>query len=95
MPDDDNPYGQNSFAALTAASGVMVPEILKALALFPADSGDHGGDYIYMRNRGERLARRGGGWNIGANAGVFCLHGYGSRSGVDISIGFRSAFIPV
>ena len=94
MPDDDNPYGQNSFAALTAASGVMVPEILKALALFPADSGDHGGDYIYMRNRGERLARRGGSWRDVAHAGVFYLPGNSSRSYVDPYIGFRSAYIP-
>ena len=84
----------NSFAALTAASGVMVPEILKALALFPADSGDHGGDYIYMRNRGERLARRGGCWTHGANAGVFYLDGSYSRSNVGDNIGFRSAYIP-
>lgn len=93
-PDDDAPYGSNSFAALTAASGVTVPEILKALALFPADSGDHGGDYIYMRNRGERLGFRGGGWSYGASAGVFCLSGLFSRSFVASGIGFRSAYIP-
>jgi hypothetical protein len=91
---DDTPYGANSFAALTTASGVTVPEILKALALFPADTGDHGGDYIYMRNNGERLAYRGGNWYNGSAAGVFSLHGGNPRSGVHTSIGFRSAFIP-
>lgn len=91
---DDTPYGGISFSALTAASGVNVPEILKALALFPADTGDHGGDYIYMRNRGERLAYRGGRWFIGSAAGVFSLDGSFPRSIVSTGIGFRSAFIP-
>ncbi|WP_339060102.1 SUMF1/EgtB/PvdO family nonheme iron enzyme [Tepidibacillus marianensis] len=91
---DDTPYGANSFAALTAATGVTAPEILKALALFPADTGDHGGDYIYMRNNGERLAFRGGYWYNGAGAGVFDLNGYYPRSYVGASIGFRSAYIP-
>ena len=73
-----------------------VPEILKALALFPADNGDHGGDYFYMNNGAglERLAFRGGSWGSGANAGVFALYGGGSRSGAYTRIGFRSAFIP-
>lgn len=92
-PDDDLPYGSNSFAALTAASGVTVPEILKSLALFPADSGDHGGDYIYMRNRGERLAFRGG-WYGTSGAGVFFMGGGHPRSHVSAIIGFRSAYIP-
>ena len=91
---DDTPYGANSFAALTTASGVTVPEILKALALFPADTGDHGGDYIYMRNNGERLAIRGGSWIDGSRAGVFALNGSNPRSDVSANIGFRSAFIP-
>jgi hypothetical protein len=93
-PDDDLSYGSNSFAALTAASGVTVPEILKSLALFPADSGDHGGDYIFMRNRGERLGYRGGDWSNGARAGVFYLNGSYSRSNVGVYLGFRSAYIP-
>lgn len=88
------PYGSVAFQSLTAADGVNVPEILKALALFPADSGDHGSDRIYMRNIGERLAYRGGGWNGTSDAGVFYVGGYYPRSGVSASIGFRSAFIP-
>lgn len=91
---DDTPYGANSFSALTAAAGVTAPELLKALALFPADTGDHGGDYIYMRNNGERLAYRGGAWHDGAYAGVFSAYGNYPRSSVNPYIGFRSAFIP-
>ncbi len=88
----EGPNGSNSFAALTAASGVTVPEMLKALALYPADSGDHGSDTVYMRNLGERLACRGGLWALGTSAGVFCLNGY-TRSGVTAGLGFRSAFV--
>jgi len=79
-----------------AAEVSTVPEILKALALYPADNGDHGGDYFYMNNGAglERLAFRGGNWNAGANAGVFCLSGANSRSAAFAIFGFRSAFIP-
>ena len=87
-------YGSVTFQSLTAADGVDVPEILKALALFPADSGDHGSDRITMRNIGERLAYRGGGWLSGSLAGVFCVSGHLSRSGAATDLGFRSAFIP-
>jgi hypothetical protein len=91
---DDTPYGYNSFAALTAKAGVTVPEILKALALFPADTNDHGGDYMWMRNNGERLAYRGGAWYAGAGAGVFACYGGNPRSSVSAPVGFRSAYIP-
>lgn len=88
------PNGDNDFAALAVAAGVTVPEIMKALALYPADTGDHGSDRFYMRNIGERLAFRGGFWRSGSSAGVFYLHGYDPRSGVGAAFGFRSAFIP-
>ena len=87
------PYGSVAFQSLTAADGVNVPEILKALALFPADSGDHGSDRIYMRNIGERLAARGGNWYLTSSAGVFYVHGPYPRSNVSTSLGFRSAFV--
>jgi hypothetical protein len=93
---DETPYGTQTFESLTAKAGVTVPEILKALALFPADAGDHGGDYFYMRNLAgdERLAYRGGYCYNGANAGVFSAYGYNPRSIVHTYIGFRSAYIP-
>lgn len=91
---NDAPYGSQAFHSLTAANGVNVPEILKALALFPADSGDHGGDYFYMRNRGERLAFRGGSWGGTSNAGVFDVSGSSFRSNAGTILGFRSAYIP-
>lgn len=89
------PYGSQTLQSLTAISGVTAPEILKALAIFPADAEDYGGDYIYMRNVGERLASRGGSWYYGGNAGVFALDGDDPRSNVSTSIGFRSAFVKI
>jgi len=79
-----------------AAEVSTVPEILKALALYPADNGDHGGDYFYMNNGAglEGLAFRGGYWGDGASAGVFYLGGNRSRSHSNTALGFRSAFIP-
>ena len=91
---NDLPYGARQFNTLTAANGVTVPEILKALALFPADNGGHGGDYFYMRNRGERLAYHGGAWSGASDAGVFCADGVRPRSFTSASVGFRSAYIP-
>ena len=84
----------NTFETTTAEGTVTPPEILKALALHPVDS-SHGGDYLYMNNGAglERLPRRGGFWNNGANAGVFNLHLSYPRSIVDTLLGFRSAFV--
>lgn len=82
-----------TFEAMTAASGVTAPQILKELALFPADTSGYEGDYFYLNNgAAERFPFRGGGWNSGASAGVFYTNlGY-PRSYVTGDLGFRSAF---
>lgn len=91
----DAPYGQMSFANLTAADGVVVPDRLKALALMPDGTGvSYGGDYAYMKNIGERLVFRGGYWLNGSGAGVFGASGNYPRSNCNAHIGFRPAFIP-
>lgn len=80
------------FESLTAASSVNVPQLLKELAIYPADASGYKSDYFYIDNTGERLPLRGGRWNYGVDAGVFyCLLNY-SRGNADSSIGFRSAF---
>ena len=90
-----DPYGAVSFGSLTAATGIIVPDRLKALALMPAGaSSSYGGDYVYMRNLGERLVSRGGNWFNGRSAGVFCAYGNAPRSHYLAGIGFRPAFIP-
>lgn len=91
----DSPYGAISFASLTAAEGVLVPDRLKALALMPDGTGvSYGGDYAYMRNIGERLVSRGGLWSYGGPAGVFDADGLIPRSYYNTTVGFRPAFIP-
>lgn len=91
--DSDYGYSQTSFATVTAKEGVTVPDPLKWLAIYPVDTGDHGGDMIHVRNYGERLPRRGGNWADGAIAGVFNLNLNGARPNAYDNLGFRAAFI--
>lgn len=82
-----------TFESTVAASGVTAPQIIKELALFPADSSGYEGDYFYVNNTAaERFPIRGGHWGHGANAGVFSTNLPHSRADVHRSIGFRSAF---
>jgi hypothetical protein len=48
---------------------------------------------LYVRNYGERLPRRGGGWSNGANDGLGCLNLNHRRSYSNSYFGFRPAFI--
>ena len=89
---DDTPYGNKTLETLAAKAGVNIPEILKALAMFPLDA-SHGGDGIYFRNNGERLPYRGGTWFSTSTAGVFFVSLSYPRSNVAALIGFRSAFV--
>jgi hypothetical protein len=88
--------GRNgTFHTMGAESGLVVPEVLKALALYPVDSGDHGLDRFYANNgAAERLAFRGGNWPDTSRAGVFSLFGSYSRSSSHTYFGFRSAYVP-
>ena len=93
-PSSDAYYGfsYTTFETLGAKSGFAVPDLLKHLAIAPIDA-NHGGDGIWVRNYGERVAVRGGGWFVGAGAGVFELALRNARSGSNHDIGFRSAYI--
>lgn len=88
-------YGSVAFEALTTGAGVTVPEILKALAIFPSDAGDHGADKISMRNIGERMGAAGGDYNAGTDAGVFCLNGALARAAAQGNVGFRCAYVKI
>ena len=72
--------------------------LLRSLALLPdegATEADYEGDYYWLNNGvAERCVIRGGGWDNGAHAGVFCFNGYNSRASVYWDVGFRSAYIP-
>jgi len=77
---------------VTAAPEVIVPRLLQVLSLMPIDA-DHGGDYLYTRNYGERLPVRGGDWTDGATAGVCALNLNNTRAYSIRNYGFRPAFI--
>lgn len=81
-----------AFESLVAATGLSVPQIIKELALFPADESGYEGDNFYMNNTGERFPYRGGNWGAGSLAGVFCAGLDSPRSFSHDSFGFRSAF---
>ena len=87
----DDPYAAGQFEDMTADGSITPPEILKSLAIYPDGTKANHGDYIYMRNKGERLPVRGGGFNNSSNAGVFALNLNNPRSNTWDSIGFRSA----
>lgn len=91
---ESNGTGSGStFQNMVAATGVTAPQILKELALFPADTDGYEGDYFYVNNAAaERFPVRGGFWSNGANAGVFYTGLSHARSDSNTSIGFRSAF---
>lgn len=87
---DPSTSAATMFKDLTAP-GVLVPNILKTLALYPDDTTIPTGR-VYARS-GERLPGRGGGWSGASGAGLFSLYLYDSRSYTYANIGFRSAFV--
>ena len=94
-PSADSSYGYSTvtFESLTAKAGYTPPAMLKHLAIQPPGA-NLGGDLLHIRNYGERLPVRGGGWGNAADAGVFSLYLNGARANSSNSIGFRSAYIP-
>lgn len=83
----------DTYQNMTLDSALTVPEIAKALLIYPDEpGGDYGGDGHYMNNSGERLPRCGGYWYSASSAGVFGVNLYNPRSDSLTSIGFRSAY---
>lgn len=90
--DDNAGYGAKDFGTLTAKSGVTIPDLLKALALFP-NSDKTGRGFIYFRNNGERLLLRGGNYAYGGYAGEANGDFNHPRSYSHVSVGLFSAFV--
>lgn len=86
-------YNFSAFESPRVATGVTAPDILKWLAIYPHATG-LGGDGLWTRNYGERVALRGGSWDYAGSAGVFALQLRHPRSHVNWSVGFRPAFVP-
>lgn len=83
----------DTYQNMTLDSALTVPEIAKALLIYPDEpGGDYGGDGHYMNNSGERLPICGGDWNNPSNAGVFDVNLNLPRSDSNSYIGFRSAY---
>lgn len=93
VTDDGSTYRYTGFTSMATKSGLTVPEIIKAMTLYPDEpGGDYGGDYRYATLGGERVPIVGGSWNGGSDAGVFRWGLDYSRGGSSSDIGFRSAF---
>ena len=83
----------DTYQNMTLDSALTVPEIAKALLIYPDEpGGDYGGDSHYMNNSGERLAFCGGRWHSASGAGVFGVSLYSPSSNGNTDIGFRSAY---
>ena len=83
----------DTYQNMTLDSALTVPEIAKALLIYPDEpGGDYGGDGHYMNNSGERLPLCGGGWDYTSGAGVFYVNLFNPRSYSSTGIGFRSAY---
>ena len=85
-------YDGVPFCDLHERADMDVPDKLIELGLYPAP-GYESEEYFWLDTDGERCVYRGGGWGDGANAGVFFLDGYSSRSIVSWDLGFRSALV--
>ena len=68
------------------------PTLLKELSILPCDTGDYGGDYIYISTDGERAAFRGGYWYGGSYYGLSALGLDNPRSSSNGCIGARGSF---
>ena len=90
--DDSNKCGAKDFGTLTAKSGVTVPNLLKALAIFP-NIDKTGRGFIYFRNDGERLLLRGGNYANGGEAGEALGYFIHQRSISYVSVGLFSAYV--
>lgn len=83
----------DTYQNMTLDSALTVPEIAKALLIYPDEpGGDYGGDGHYMNNSGERLPRCGGSWGSASGAGVFSVSLNSPRSFSYTPLGFRSAY---
>jgi sulfatase modifying factor 1 len=89
----------HTFGTVVAADGVTIPKIAQLLGIAPIGTAEqHGGDNIGIRNDAdgtysETVARRGGYWQSGTQAGVFCLFMSSYRSHTYDTIGSRLAFL--
>lgn len=83
--------GDFDFDAITAASDITIPNILKVLTLAPDGTG-YKNDHVWINNEDERFLLRSGSYTDNIKAGVFALHFLHNRFRVDAVVGFRSCY---
>lgn len=83
-----------ALSGVAAASGVNIPQIVKALGLMKdtADIYPTTGHQLYVNSEGERLPFRGSGFRYTSSGGVGALSLHNARSHVGSLVGFRSAY---
>lgn len=79
------------FKLLTKEAAYTPSELMRRLLIETATANNLQGR-VYMRNFGQRLPVRGGGWSSGVSAGLGALSLNFSRSLSDFNIGFRPAY---
>lgn len=83
------------FKNIAANTDITIPELLKGLALCPADTADtYKSDYFYAATGNDRVCCRGGWCDGGSSAGVFFCDLTDGRSAYG-DLGFRSAYVPL
>lgn len=90
--ENDNAYGYCDFASMKAKSGVNIPDVLKALAIYPMATSATGHGGFWFRNNGERLLYRGGYCGNGGNAGEASGDLNNPRSVAYDNLGFFCAY---
>ncbi|MGI2183338.1 SUMF1/EgtB/PvdO family nonheme iron enzyme [Shewanella oncorhynchi] len=79
------------FKLLTKEAAYTPSELMRRLLIETATANNLQGR-VYMRNFGQRLPFRGGGWSDGVSAGLGALVIDGSRSNSSSLVGFRPAY---
>ncbi|MFT3797638.1 hypothetical protein [Microbacterium sp.] len=83
------------FAQIAAAPGVEIPEVLVALALFPAPGAVPDGKVFINAGAAEKIFNRAEAYNTSpGTAGMFYFSSNGDRDREHPNIGFRSAYLP-
>lgn len=93
MNDDSNNYPYltaSNFADIAKTVGYVPNELLRKLLIESATTASVGG-YIYARNYGDRLPRRGGYWHDGTYSGLGAISLGDPRSFALSYVGFRPA----
>ena len=87
-------YMTGRFADLYAAAGVKIPDIARALGLFPMEDRNLAGS-CWIRKYDEMMPVRGGGdWSDGLGAGPSAFFAYHGREMKDFKFTFRVSYVP-